>query len=87
MPAEDSHHLVIDLSVITQENLTEHTLVGKCPTGKTEGVMEEMDVASGNTDRDGFQTVRKKRKAASPEFRASSLRLREKSKGRAYAVN
>jgi len=47
MAADDSRRLVIDLSVITEQSVTgesEHTLVGNCPTGKTEGVMEEMDV-------------------------------------------
>ena len=41
--------------------------MGNRQTGQTEGAEEGMDVASEDSDMDGFQTVRRKRKAASPE--------------------
>src|SRR6218665_1354903 len=55
MAADDSRRRVIDLSVITELSLTEDNLVGNCPTGQTEGALEEMDVhvASEETNADG----------------------------------
>ena|SRR6218665_884477 len=70
MAADDSRRLVIDLSVITEESVPENTLVENCPKGRTEGVMEEMDVSNGDTDTDGFQTVLRRKCRASPELRA-----------------
>src|SRR6218665_1960328 len=70
MAADDSRRRVIDLSVITELSVTEDNLVGNCPTGQTEGALEEMDVASEETNADGFKTVlRRKRRATSPELR------------------
>jgi len=71
MAADDSRRLVIDLSAITEESVTEETLVGNHSTGQTEGVVEGMDVACGDTDMEGFQTVKRKRRA-SPGQRALS---------------
>src|SRR6218665_1531315 len=59
MAADDSRRLVIDLSAIAEESVTEETLVGNHPTGQTEGVVEGMDVACGDTVMEGFQTVKR----------------------------
>jgi len=81
MAADDSRRLVIDLSVITEESMTENTLVDNCPKEQTEGVMEEMDVANGDTD--GFQT----KKVQGFSRVEGSQWLGEEGKGRADKIN
>lgn len=64
MATDDSRQLVIYLSPIPEESRIERTVVSVSPTREVE---EGMKVASGCTD--GIQTVRKKRKADTPELR------------------